>query len=99
MEVSPYKILFYFKTLLWESIILSLPPSHLQSLPYCNTIARPLRNIRPTPATLLLYAIHHTLLVMAISCEGQDGAEFEDSGPPVQQQQNTDAVSSELTSS
>jgi len=23
------------------------PPLHLQSLPYCNTIARPLRNIRP----------------------------------------------------
>jgi len=46
-EVSLYTILFYFKALLWESIILLLPPPHLQSLPYCNTIARPLRNIRP----------------------------------------------------
>jgi len=24
-----------------------IAPPHLQSLPYCNTIARPLRNIRP----------------------------------------------------
>ena len=42
---------FYFtlklKALLWESIILLLPPPHLQSLPYCNTIARPFRNILP----------------------------------------------------
>ena len=43
---SLYKILFHFKTVVWESIILVLPP-HLQSLPYCNTIAGPLRNIRP----------------------------------------------------
>jgi len=26
-----------------------LPPPHLQSLPYCNTIGRPLRNTRPPP--------------------------------------------------
>ena len=45
--LSPYKTLFHFKALLWESIILLLPPHHLQSLPYCNTIARLLRNIRP----------------------------------------------------
>jgi len=44
-------------------------PRHLQSLPYCMTIARPLRNIRP-PTDPSLYAIHHTLLVMAISCKG-----------------------------
>jgi len=44
---SIYKILFHFKALLWESIIRLLPPHHLQSLPYCNTIARLLRNIRP----------------------------------------------------
>jgi len=45
--VSLHKILFYFKALLRESIILSLPSPHLQRLPYCNTIGRPLRNIRP----------------------------------------------------
>jgi len=27
--------------------VLGLTLTHLQSLPYCNTIARPLRNIRP----------------------------------------------------
>ena len=30
-----------------ESILLSLAPSHLHYPHYCNTIARPLRNIRP----------------------------------------------------
>jgi len=47
-KLSLHKILFHFKVLLWESIIL-LPPPHLQSLPYCNSIVRPLRNIRPPP--------------------------------------------------
>jgi len=45
VELSLYKILFHFKALLYESIILLQP--HLQILRYCNTIARPLRNIRP----------------------------------------------------
>jgi len=47
-----------------------LPP-HLQRLHHCNTIARLLRNIRPSPPTPRLYAIHHTILVMAILCKGQ----------------------------
>jgi len=51
--LSLHKILFHSKALLLESIILFLPPPHLQSLPYCNTIARPLRNIR-APADLPL---------------------------------------------
>jgi len=62
---SLYKIiLFHFSLqsfivllLLWKSIIpfpflpyyfVAAPP-HLQSLPYCITFARPLRNIRPPP--------------------------------------------------
>jgi len=45
LRLSFHKILFYFKALLCESIILLCPP-HLQSPPYCNTHARPLRNIR-----------------------------------------------------
>ena len=45
--MSLYKILFHFKALLWDSILLLMPPPHLQSLPDCNTIARALRNIRP----------------------------------------------------
>jgi len=55
VRICLHKILFYFKALLWESIILFLPPPHpviapppsLQNLPHCNTIARPLRDIRP----------------------------------------------------
>jgi len=43
--LSLNKILFHFKAIVWESYHpLSL---HMQSLPFCNTIARPLRNIRP----------------------------------------------------
>jgi len=45
--LSLYKILVYLKVLWWESIILLLPPPLLQNLPYCNTIARPLRTVRP----------------------------------------------------
>jgi len=45
-KVGLYMILFYFTALLWESFIRLCPP-HLQNLPYCNTIARPLRNVRP----------------------------------------------------
>jgi len=69
--VSLYKILFHFKALLWESIIV-LPPPHPTCKAYpaaillhdhCAIYAPP-----PTPP---LYAIHHTILVMAISCKGQ----------------------------
>jgi len=49
--------------------LLYLPPN-LQSLPYYNTSARPLRNIRPL-TDLLLDAVNHTILVIAISCKGQ----------------------------
>jgi len=36
-----YKMLFHFKALLWESIILVLLPHHLQSpsLPYCKLLS------------------------------------------------------------
>jgi len=46
-------------------------PPQLRSLPYCNTIARLLRNKRPPPPTPPVYSIHHTILVMAIYCKGQ----------------------------
>ena len=69
-RVSLYKILFHFKALLGDSIVFLPPPPHLRSLPYCNTTARPLRNIYPPP-TPPLYAVNPTILVMAISCKGQ----------------------------
>ena len=65
-----YKILYRFKALLWESIMLLFPPPTCKAYPiaillhaHCAIYALP-----PTP---LLYAIHHTILVMAISCKGQ----------------------------
>jgi len=70
-QVSLYKILFHFKALLWESIILLMPP------PTCKTylIAILLQDhcaIYAPPPTLPFYAMHHTILVMAISCKGQE---------------------------
>ena len=65
-----YKILFYFDAFVHDSIILLLPP------PICiaRTIAMLLYiycaiyDAHPTP---LLYATHHTILVMATSSKGQ----------------------------
>jgi len=53
-----------------ESIILSLPPSTCTA----RTIAILLHvycAIYDAPPTPLVYAIHHTILVIAISCKGQ----------------------------
>ena len=60
VRVGLYTILFHFKALLWEPIILACPP-HLQSLPYCNTIARLLRNIRPPPPPRCLCYMLYTI--------------------------------------
>jgi len=65
-----HKILFHFAAFMWDSILPSLPP------PTCiaRTIAILLHvycaryDAPPTPP---LYAIHYTILVMAISCKGQ----------------------------
>jgi len=68
--VSLYRILFRFKVLLWESIILVFPPPTCKVYP----IAILLHNqcaMYALPPTLPIYAIHHTMLVMAISCKGQ----------------------------
>jgi len=39
--------MLHCKALLWEFTTRVLPFPHLQRLPYCNIIARPLHNIRP----------------------------------------------------
>jgi len=55
-RISVYKILFHFKDLVWESVIILLPPPHMQSLPYCNTIALPSRNMcSPTDPPVLCH--------------------------------------------
>ena len=45
--------------------------ARLHCLHCCNTNARLLSNTRPPHPTPLVYAIHHAVLVMAISCKGQ----------------------------
>jgi len=73
LGVGLYKIFVHFKAFVHESVIL-LSPS-----PTCNahTIAIRLRDYcaiydpHPTP---LVYAIHHTILAVAISCEGEAGS-------------------------
>jgi len=68
-RVSLYKILFHFKALLWESIILLLLPFTCKVYPiaipfhdHCAIYARPL-----TPPFV---AVHYAILVMAILCKG-----------------------------
>ena len=45
-------------------------PPHLQSLPYSNIVHDHCAIYAPPP-TAPFYAIHHIILVIAISCEGQ----------------------------
>jgi len=68
--VSLYKILFRFKALLTESIILLLLPPTCEAYPIA-ILLHDHRAIYALPPTLLLYTIHHTILVKAISCKGQ----------------------------
>ena len=70
LPLSLYKILFRFKALLWESIILVLPPSTCKAYPIAILLHDHCA-IYALPPTSLSYAIHHTILVMAISCKGQ----------------------------
>ena len=60
-ELSLYKIMFHTKALLWEYSILLLPAPYLQRLPYFNTVARPLRNIRPVtePSLFMAHTTQH----------------------------------------
>jgi len=57
-------------------IRVSLPPPHLQSLPYCNTIARPLRNILPATDPPVVwhtpYSIGDGNTVWRQKCSAQD---------------------------
>ena len=69
--LSLYKRLFYFAAFMWKTIILllTLPPELPALLRYyCMSIAQDTTPPRPPPP---LYALHYTILVMAISCKGQ----------------------------
>jgi len=71
LPLGLYKMLFYFAACVHEIIILALPlPPALPALMqyYCTSY----RAIYDAPPlTPLLYAIHHTILAMAIPCKGQ----------------------------
>jgi len=67
-----YKILFYFQACVHESIICVLPPSTCiaRSIAILLHVYCPIYVRRPLDPPVV-YAIHHTILVMAISCKGR----------------------------
>jgi len=72
MEFGVYKILFHFEASVHESIFLVYPP------PTCIAGTIPILlhvhcAIYDAPSTALGYAIHHTILAIAISCKGHNG--------------------------
>ena len=70
VQIRLNKISFYFKALLCESIIRLLPPPTCIAL----TIAILLHvhcALYDAPPIPLVYAIHHTILGLAMSCKGQ----------------------------
>ena len=65
-----YKIFFFFESFVHKSIVLSFLP------PICiaHSVATLLHDylaIHDPSSTSLLYAIHHTILVITILCTGQ----------------------------
>jgi len=70
-----YKILFRFKAVLWESLH---PPFICKAYPI-TILLHDHWAIYALLPTLLLYAVSHTILVMAISCKGQCPARRSDS--------------------
>jgi len=69
-SIGRYKIFFHVEAFVHESVIAFSPPTTC----IAHTIAVLLHDycaIYDTPPTPLVYAIHHTILVMAISCKGQ----------------------------
>jgi len=66
-QVSLYNTLFYFERFSVVDDPFIAPPHPTQGQPYCNTIARPLRNIRPPPTDPPFHDLHRTILVMALS--------------------------------
>ena len=59
---EPYKILFHFKALLWESIILFIPPPAKPTLlQYCCTVIAQYNNICPPqrPSPFMPYTIQY----------------------------------------
>jgi len=70
--VGLHKILFCCEAFVHESVIRSLPPptSIARTIAILLHVNSAIYDAPPNP---LLYAIHHTVLAMAISCQGQIG--------------------------
>jgi len=70
MCFSRYKIFIYFEAVVHESLILSSPTStcivHSGAIRLHDHLI-----VYDTLSDLPLYAIHHTILVISISCKGQ----------------------------
>jgi len=67
--LSLYKIVLHFQAWLWESIILLFPTTNYKAHAI-ETLLHAHCAIYASPPTSPVYAIHHTILVMAI-CKGQ----------------------------
>ena len=76
-----YKILFHFKALLWESTILLVPPSTCKAYPIAILLHEHCATYAPPHCPPPFYAIHHTILVIAISCKGQGWSQLASSSP------------------
>jgi len=72
LRISLYKRLFYFKALLWETIILILPPPTCKAYPIAILLHGHCAIYAPPTPNSPLYATHHTLLGMAILCIGKN---------------------------
>ena len=66
--VQDILLLFFVRARINHPFITS---AHSRYPHYCKTIARLLRHIHPPSPTLPLYATHHRILVMTISCKGR----------------------------
>jgi len=69
---SLHKILFYSKALLWESVIPLWPPPACKPYPIAILLHAHCAIYAPPPPPPF-YAIHHTILVTAMSCKSQFG--------------------------
>jgi len=73
-RLSLYKILFYFKASVWESILLLFPHPACKAYPIAILLHGHCAIYAP-PQAPLLDTIYHTILVMAISCKGQSASQ------------------------
>jgi len=67
-----YKIFVHFEAIVHQSTILSFPPPTCIAHPGA-ILLHDYWTVQDSLPTSRLYAIHHTILVIPISCKGQSG--------------------------